>query len=211
MAPNDEEDEDDADSSNTRAVPIVPEPRRWHASSKVTDIEFAIFGGLNNTNQPLSNLCVFDALQSMWQCPNVTGEEPSPRYRHNMVAVPLANPPPWPPLEKPPVLHEEGVVGSEDEEQDVEEKKGEVETGEDGEDGDEDNCMFIRAKPGDIFARIIVLGGDYYPQLEKSGSVVLEEDEEGSVSGGSKDGGDEDGKVEEAKKKWHLKTTFCLP
>ena len=113
-----------------------------------------------------------------------------------MVAVPLANPPPWPPLEKPPVLHEEGVVGSEDEEQDVEEKKGEVETGEDG-NVEEDNCMFIRAKPGDIFARIIVLGGDYYPQLEKSGSVVLEEDEEGSVSGGSKDGGDDDGKVEE--------------
>ena len=78
--------------------------------------------------------------------------------------------------------------------------------------GDEDNCMFIRAKPGDIFARIIVLGGDYYPQLEKSGSVVLEEDEEGSVSGGSKNGGDDDGEVEEeAKKKWHQKTTFCLP
>ena len=74
VAPKDQEDEDGADSSNTRAVPIVPEPRRWHASSKVTDIEFAIFGGLNNTNQPLSNLCVFDALQSMWQCPNITGK-----------------------------------------------------------------------------------------------------------------------------------------
>ena len=85
-----------------------------------------------------------------------------------MVAVPLANPPPWPPLEKPPVLHEEGVVGSEDEEQDVEEKKGE---GESGDNVEEDNCMFIRAKPGDIFARIIVLGGDYYPQLEKSGML----------------------------------------
>ena len=191
---NDEENDDDVDSSNSRAVPIIPEPRRWHASSKVTDIEFAVFGGLNNSNQPLSNLCVFDALQSMWQRPNVKGDEPSPRYRHNMIAVPLANPPPWPPLEKPPVLREEGVVGSEEQEQNVEEKKGEAESGDDGE---EDNCMYIRATPGDIFARIIVIGGDYYPQLEKSGSVVLEDDEEGSVSGGSKDGGDEDGEMEE--------------
>ena len=110
-APKEQEDEDGADSSNTRAVPIASLSLGVGTLRvKLPMIEFAIFGGFN-TNQPLSNLCVFDALQSMWQCPNITGKEPSPRYRHNMVAVPLANPPPWPPLEKPPVLHEEGVVG----------------------------------------------------------------------------------------------------
>jgi hypothetical protein len=181
---NEDAEEDGESSNNSMPVPVVPESRRWHASSKVTDIEFAIFGGLNSLNQPLGNLCVFDALQNMWQVPTTSGEEPSPRYRHNMIGVPLANPPNWPPVEKPPV--EEKVAIDEEGEKDNGAEEVNVE-----EESEEDKCLFIRATPGDVFASIVILGGDYYPKLEKGESIVLdaEEMENGSVSGSSKDGG----------------------
>ena len=197
-----EENAEGDDSSNSKPVPIVPEPRRWHASSKLTNIEFAIFGGLNSENLPLGDFCVFDALQNMWQIPKTTGEEPSPRYRHNMIAVPLANPPNWPPLEKPPVVVEEKTGNDEENEGEEEGEKSNASEGEEEEESEEDKCLFIRATPGEMFARVIILGGDYYPKLERNESIILdgeegEDMENGSVSG---NGGEEEEEEEEGEK-----------
>ena len=170
--------EDGGEDTLSNVKIIIPPPRRWHASAKLTDIEMVIFGGVGNDNTILGDLCSYDAIKNHWQEPLTTGISPGARHRHLMVAIDLTDPPPpWPPLEK--VSSTPRSTSEEDGQ-----KEGSKEEAEPVEEGEEDTCPFVRATPGAVYARIVVVGGDAVPGQDDRSNVDDQEfKQEGSIQG----------------------------
>lgn len=66
-----------------------PSPRFYHSACVVGDV-YVIFGGCASPgfNAPLGDLFMLDLVSSQWTAPNFSGQVPSPRFAHKMIAGP---------------------------------------------------------------------------------------------------------------------------